>query len=237
MRTIPKPRSIGLAVCLLLLTGCSFYFNPADPVPELLLYEGFNWYDTGQRWSAGTLSGLPISADISTGRLNVFGPQHFLTTIERFTTSLTVLVEWSVLNGDVTNQELPAANEQFPDYVVRMEDVGVSVQLSLYQQLASGDREDRFAIVDSNGATIASTVVTSANRTSGTLEIRFFSSPDGLDVVANAPELGMVLAASATPTKENNSRITVEVSGLPNDPRSLNEIYLLRERVNLGDIQ
>lgn len=219
---------------VLLLAGCSYYFTPSDPVPRVLLYENFTGQDFGERWIAGTLDGAEPRAEFFNGRLDVYGPQHYLTTVDRYRHDMTVLVAWSVVTGD-SGAEHPSINMEHPDFTVTHAS-GTTVEVYLYQKLGTGEREDRLILRAADQTQLASAAVASLGGSSGTLEIRFSSSPDALSVVATVPELGLILNGTAPPAEGSDAQITVGVSGLPDDPRSLDELFLLRERVNLGDL-
>jgi hypothetical protein len=220
-------------VALLALTGCSFYFNPADSAPELLRYEGFDGNINDGDWYSGTQTGRAPEAEFTNGRLDIRGPRHFLTTNDKYSTDITVLLEWSVLNGN-DGQAHPAENTEYPDYSVSLDDAGLTVHFLLYQKLATGSREDRLELVNAEGEVAASAVVVSALRTSGTLRIRFIKTFNQYTVAAAVPELELIMAAEVEGTFANRSHVTIEASGLPDDPRSLDELYLLRERLDLG---
>ena len=122
-------RAFGLILVVpLLLSGCLWYFYPADPTAELLLHESFDWLDEG-RWTIGMEPGFTENASLANGRLEVYGPGHLLQTRDRLPTDLSILLLWSVTNGDVTARLYPEPILTGPDYSITIAEFNLTVEL------------------------------------------------------------------------------------------------------------
>lgn len=232
-------RAILLLLVPLLFSGCLWYFYPTDPTPELLLHESFEWLDLDYRWDAGTATGDPGDAQPINGRLEVYGPGHFLRTRDQFPTDLTILLEWSVTNGDVTNQLYPAENLTDPDFSITIDELDLTIELNLYRSAPGPSRADTVRILDRVQQELVTPPVSveSAGVTRGRLTVQLTRAGDGLRVDVEVPEIGLEASALAPGIEQTDSAITIEVSGLRDDPRSLEELFFYRLPLNLGDLQ
>ena len=144
----------------LLLSGCLWYVYPADPAAELLLHESFEDPYLQDTWYVGTAPGYPEDASVINGRWEVFGPRHFLQTEDRYPLDLTILVGWSVTNGDVTSQIYPEPNVNdvdstvTPDFTVTIDGIDLTVELYLYGFDPDSTRMDTVRIINIHGVTI-----------------------------------------------------------------------------------
>ncbi len=230
-------RIIGLFLVPFLLSGCLWYFYPAGPTPELLLYESFDWFEHGDTWYASVEPGYVEDARIVNGRLEVYGPRHFLQTRDEFPTDLTILVEWSVTNGDVISQFYPAPHAIDPDFTVTIDELDLTIELHLYRFVPDSPRMDTVRIIDVFRRDVVEPVsAETAGVTRGHLEVRLTPKGDQMQVDVSVPEINLEAGALATVGEESKSAITIGVSGLPNDPRSLEEIYFYRPPANLGGL-
>jgi len=232
------PRAIGLIIIApLLLSGCLWYFYPADPTPELLFHESFDGLDRESTWWSAVAPGYDENAELVNGRLEVYGPRHLLQTQNRFPTDLTVLLEWSVTNGDVTSQLYPEHHADDPDFSITIDDLDITAELYLYSFGPDATRIDTLRIVDIFGFAVAEpAIVDTAGITHGHLEMRVTPSGDELRVVVSVPEIDLETSTYVVAPRESETRITFGVSGLANDPRSFEEIYLYRQPANLGGL-
>ncbi len=231
-------RVIGLFfVVPFLLSGCLWYFYPADPTPELLFHESFDWYEDDDTWYASVEPGYVEDARIVNGRLEVYGPRHFLRTYDRFPTDLTILIDWSVTNGDIISQLYPAPNLNDPDFTVTIDELDLTVELYLYSLGPDSTRIDTVRIIDLFRRDLMEPVsAETAGVTRGHLEVRLTPKSDQMQVDVSVPEINLEASALATVAEESKSAITIGVSGLSNDPRSLEEMYFYRPTVNLGGL-
>ncbi|MCK4515157.1 MAG: hypothetical protein KAU31_07860 [Spirochaetaceae bacterium] len=227
-----------LLVVPFLLSGCLWYFYPADPTPELLFYESFDWFENDDTWYASVEPGYVKDARIVNGRLEVYGPRHFLQTRDEFPTNLTILIEWSVTNGDIISQLYPAPHAVDPDFTVTIDEFDLTVELYLYRFVSDSPRMDTVRILDFLRRDVVEPVSTeTAGVTRGHLEVRLTPKGDQMQVDVSVPEINLEMSALATAAGESKSAITIGVSGLSNDPRSLEEICIYQRQVNLGGLR
>lgn len=237
-RTSRAPhRVIGLILMVpLLLSGCLWYFYPADPAVELLLYDSFE----GLRedvWNFGVGPGYTEDASIINGRFEVYGPRHFLQTRYRFPLDLTVLVEWSVTDGDVSSL-YPDPNADDPDFAVTIDGLDLTVELSLYRSGPDSTRIDTVRILDRFGVDMVESVsVETTGVTRGLLEVRLIPNGDDVDVVVSVPKIDLEVSALTSLDGLSDSIITIGLSGLFNDPRSLEEVLFIGRPGSSGGLK
>ena len=231
-------RALGLILTVpLLLSGCLWYFYPADQTAELLFHESFDWIDENT-WYTNMEPGFTENAVVVNGRLEIYGPGHLLQTQDRFPIDLSILVEWSVTNGDVVSQLLPEPNATYPDFSVTIAEFGLTVELYLYGPGPDSTKLDTIRVVDVSRMDLVDPVsVESAGVTRGRLELRLTPNGEEMGIYASVPETNLEAYALATDINRPDSRITIGVSGLIDDPRSLEEVYIFRRPTNLGGLQ
>ena len=229
------PLLLSLGLVPFILSGCLWYLNPSEPVPELLLHESFDSDSMWGRWSVDMAAGYEFSARQDSGRLEVFGPGHLLRSQDEYPTNLTILVEWSAINGDAVSQLYPAPIIEQPDFQVKIDDLGLSVQLFLYGSASGAAGLDTLRIADQLGAfRVATTSAASSGVTRGTLKVQIAVADREIYISASAPELGLEASTSASIAGKTDSSITIGVSGLVADPRALEEVYLFQEPSGIG---
>ena len=176
-------------------------------------------------------------ARIVNGRLEVYGPRHFLQTRDEYPTNLTILIEWSVTNGDIISQPYPAPHAVYPDFTVTIDEFDLTIELYLYRLVPDSPRMDTVRILDFLRRDVVEPVsAETAGVTRGHLEVRLTPKGDQMQVDVSVPEINLETSALATAAGVSKSAITIGVSGLSNDPRSLEEIYFYRPPVNLGGL-
>jgi hypothetical protein len=231
-------KAVWLLLIPFLFSSCLWYFYPTDPAPELLLYETFHDIDREEKWYAGAAPGFAENAQTINNRLEVYGPQYYLQTQETFPTDLTIMLEWSVTNGDVDAQLYPVENTAYPDFAITLDELDLTVELSLYATNPEAIREDSVRVLDLFRRDLVEPVsVPTAGVTRGRLEVQITPVSDGVRVEVTAPEIGLVASAVAPTDGQDESQITITVSGFTDDPRSLEELYIFRRPATLGALQ
>ncbi len=230
-----------LIVIPTVLSGCSWYFYQADRVRQVLSYDPFDDQNLDNRWdpwtasgTSGTADGGEFHAEPLPGRIEVFGPEHYLTSHDTFVADYSVELEWSVTNGDVETQDRPIALEADPDFTIRIDAIDTTAALWLYHNdAATGETEDRLELYREGGIFLTEAAIPTAGIERGTLVIDFEVSAERAYVTARVPELGLEIADSvAFTSSEQDHPVTIGASGLWSDPRSL-ETFLVY-RVNAG---
>ena len=228
--------ALGLLILPLLFSGCLWYFYPSDPIAELLVYESFDGDHLDGSWNVGASGTSGTDYRFTAGRLEVYGPRHYMRTRDTFPTDITILLEWSVTNGDVTTQLYPAANAVEPDFSITFDDLDITVELRLYRPAAGPSTVDSIQILDLYGRDLADPppTVASTGATRGRLEVQLRRSGDEYLVKVFADELGLDGSGLAAGRGESESVITIGVSGMADNPRALEELYFYREPADLG---
>ena len=242
-RIFPAFRKAAILFVLLpiVLTGCSWYFYQSERVPDLMLYESFddqNIYDRWDPWSDAETDGTAgdgtafFAAELP-GRIEVYGPRHYLTSWDTFVADYAVLLEWSVTNGDVQTQAYPLPIESDPDFTVRIDAIDTVVALRLYDgglDTLEMYREDGIFLTDASVETAGTTV--------GTIIVEFEVQNDRSRITARVPELELEISDSVAVTDPNQDHpITVGASGLWSDPRALETVYVYRMNAGLEVFQ
>lgn len=233
MRTRAKaPRFLLLLLTTpFLFAGCNYYLLNPDRMPELLIHEDFWYIEDGANTDGsndnlvwGTLDGEPEDYGAADGRLEIYGPKHFIASADEFEPNLSVEVDWSVTNGALGSPPLPVAG--LPDFVVVRSELDVRIALKLYVPDGAGGFENTLRITDMAGNDIAEPVTIKAGAaTRGRISAEFIRIGGELTVVAACPELGIALQASVQRDMEK-SPVMIVVSGIRSDPRCLEELFV-----------
>jgi hypothetical protein len=236
--------SLILASILLtvLISGCSWYFYQSEPVPEVLLYDSFDYDlwngETVERyWMTFFDSPLARGWDTLPGRIVAYDTGNYIQTrdredrerIEYYTPSFTAGMEWEVTNGNVDLQMLPLPLFDAQDFAIRIDAAGVIADLTLY-----ADGEDRLRLSRESGLLLGEEIIPTAGVTRGTLELDYRIQSGRAYFTARVPELDLEISGETVAPDENDTSVTYGASGLPSDPRALDLVYIYRQSAGVG---